>query len=456
MRFVTEQPSKPRSRASKLMPAILLAVLVLTAALVGVAYLTGGDDGQPGGNSDAKPVTIDGVTFLPWKVGDPARFPDNLAVIVEQGCFECAPPGNRVRWIARVSRDALGTIRTETLFAARPSQALTSGAAIPEGAYILEVAARADASEIVVTVCATGGCSQEDQLVPNPATVLYRSTDGGATWAEYGRPGGVASAVLVAKDGVVLATYGGSGATYTLFPGGQPLPPPNGTKDARIQVTPTGEIAWVGIDASGTLRLMTATTGTPLPALQSKATLVPPVYFLDDSHLVTTSEIQSQRSADAWPRYNAVSTLDGKVDRGFTGARVVPIAAISVGVVIGDITLPPENRTTVPNANLPGLIDYNTGTISPITVPFAGPGEHTPARVIAAIKGPFVRVIRRDACAEVRSEARAESPPGSVIVACYPANVLLKWAAGGDTQGWYAVTTLDGKPGFISIEHAEK
>ncbi len=452
MRSVTEQPSKPRPRAGKLMPAILLAVLVLTAALVGVAYLTGGDDGQPGGNGDAKPVTIDGVTFLPWQVGDPARFPDNLAVIVEQGCFECAPPGNRVRWIARVSRDAQGTIRTETLFAARPSQPLTSGAAIPEGAYILEVAARGDASEIVVTVCATGGCSPEDQLVPNPATVLYRSTDGGATWAEYGRPGGVASAVLVGRDGIVLANNDGSGTAYALFPGGQRLSPPNGTKDARIQVTPTGEIAWVGTDASGTLRLMTATTGTPLPALPAKATLVPPVHFLNESHLVTISEVQSQRAAGSWTRYTAVSTLDGKVNRGFTGARVVPIAAVAVGVAIGDITLPPDSRTTVPTANLPGLIDYNTGTISPIAVPFAGPGEHTPARVVAAVKGPFVRVIRRETCAEVR----AESSPGSAVVACYPANVLLKRAASGDIQGWYAVTTLDGKTGFISAEQAEK
>lgn len=435
------------------MAAFLLGVLALTAALVGVAYLTGGDDGRPGGDGDsAKPVTVDGVTFLPWKVGDPARFPDNLAVIVKQGCFDCAPPGNRVRWVGRVSRDAIGTIRTETLFAARPSQALTSGTPIPEGAYILEVAARDDASEIVVTVCVTGGCSPEDRLVPNPETVLYHSTDGGATWSEFGRPGGTARAVLVARDGVVLATYGAANPTYSLFPGNQPLSPPNGIKDARIQVTPTGEIAWVGTDAAGTLRLMTATTGTPLPALLAKATPVPPVYFLDDGHLVTISEIQSQRDADDWPRYNAVSTLEGKVDRGFTGARVVPIAAIGGGVVIGDITLPPGNRTTVPVADLPGLIDYNTGTFSPITVPFAGPGEHTPARVIAAMRGPFVRVVRRDGCAEVR----AESSPQSKVLACYPANVLLKRAASGDIQGWYAVTTLDGKPGFVALEQVER
>lgn len=457
-------PAPPRPRRGRLLPPVLAGVVILTAALVAFVFISGADDTGPGGggNGGGGPGSVDGVTFTRWSFAEAARLPDDVALIVKTGCFECAPPDNYPRTVARLYRDGHGTLRYDTVFAARPPQALLPPAEpLPEGAYILEAVAKPGGGAVVVTVCITGGCTQYDKPVDHPLSAVYQSTDGGVTWAELGRfegvpvsernDSGVARAIGVARDGIVLWKPGDGtrDAQYLLFPSGSALVPPNGNLARRPDVTLEGDIAWLGRNGSGgdgNWELQVAGAVRPLPQPPKGATVSEPLFFAPDGRVVILSTIQRTGDPEAWPRFAVVADESGKVGVAFSGLRVVPVAMLAGGKAVGQVTVPVDRRGTIPLRETPALIDFATGVVNPISVPFAGPGDRTPAIVLAAQRGPFVRVSRRDACAEVH----AMPDPSSTVRGCYSAGVLLTHLDGPSDLAWLIVSAPDGTQGFIS------
>ncbi|MGI8927763.1 MAG: hypothetical protein ACR2HN_14140 [Tepidiformaceae bacterium] len=456
-----DRDASPKRR--RLLPYALGAVILATAALVAAVVVFGGDDDDGGdGGVPAGPVTIGGVEFRPFFVGEAARLPETTALFVTTGCFECAPPDHYIKTIARVYRDSQGTIRTETLFTARPSQAVAAPAApLPASAYILEVATKPDASEIVATVCLSGGCASFDKAVERPAVALYRSTDGGVTWAEYGRfeaePARAGDpllprAIALAREGSVLLQpgRGAAAASFTLYPSGAAVEAPAGLLYPRPGVTPEGDLAWV-VAAPGGLRLEAAGKSYPLPALARDAKLSGPPFFIDPSRVVITSQVESKRPVDQWPRFYAVVGLESGLQVGWTGLHVRPAAVVSGATTGADVTLPADRRSVLGISRIPGLVDFDSGAVNPIAVPFAGPGERTPAQVLAALEGPFARAVRRETCVGLRARPDAAAP----ATTCLSAATLLR-VTGAEASGFVPLALPDGTAGWALAGEIER
>lgn len=120
-------------------------------------------------------------------VGDPMT-PSTTSYIVEKGCWQC---DGATTGYERVSFDASGNATREVLFEA-PVGYILSGRFDPAG------------NTHYVSVCAVGYCGGVGEMSSDATSVIYRSTDNGATWhaiAEY--PGSAAIGALTA-DGPIL------------------------------------------------------------------------------------------------------------------------------------------------------------------------------------------------------------------------------------------------------------
>ena len=127
-------------------------------------------------------IPVRGVT-----IGDPVT-PSNVSYIVEKGCWQC--DGSTTAF-ERVSFDASGNTTRQVIFEA------------PVG-YILSGRFDSAGDTHYVTVCAVGYCGGVGEMSPDATSVVYRSTDNGATWhaiAEY--PGSAVIGALTA-DGPIL------------------------------------------------------------------------------------------------------------------------------------------------------------------------------------------------------------------------------------------------------------
>lgn len=127
-------------------------------------------------------IPVRGLSFLsPQTIS-------NISYIVEKGCWQC--DGSTTAY-ERVSFDADRNATREVLFEA------------PVG-YILSGRFDSNGTTHYVSVCAVGYCGGVGEMTADATSVIYRSTDDGATWhaiAEY--PGSAAIGALTA-DGPIL------------------------------------------------------------------------------------------------------------------------------------------------------------------------------------------------------------------------------------------------------------
>jgi hypothetical protein len=207
--------------------------------------------GQPTSEPTATPDLVGGVAARPLAIGDAVAFPDDLAMIIETGCWQCDGP---TEGLERVYRNPAGEIVVETLFSAEkmglePRVVQTDKGPQNEEPTITGSALTYDASRILVSVCTRGTCLEMGAPPGEDAqTTLFESTDGGVTWEVLDVLDGGLAVRAITEDGLLLADFnpqpGVVGIAYRLYPGGKEISPPEDALSHRVFATPDGALIW--------------------------------------------------------------------------------------------------------------------------------------------------------------------------------------------------------------------
>jgi hypothetical protein len=402
------------------------------------------------------------VKVVPLQFGEEAELPDDVALIIETGCYYCDGPPTG---LYRLYRDASGQLRTDALLTIEalglPLYRGNHEEAWANQSYITGLALNDDASEIVAGVCTRGYCGGLGFPTADAQTTLYRSPDGGVTWTQLAVMDGGAWVVAVVKDGVVVSgPYGTeeeSPPKFSLFPSGDPaeLPPgpsvywpltlPGGelawrTEDGRLlrsdgsEVLPLGDGVWVGdivADASG--NRLAATWSTESPSSQSRIGI-----FSGDGRPISAFSLSDSARVGGWLSDTLV--------------------AGNVGVPSGLLPTPEPGHYAM--NFVPAIFDLEAGEAHPL----AGPFQELPLSgrnyIRAIVHGPFARVVDTGACLNVRAEpAMAEPAMAASVLACAADSVLLRDT--GETRevegtAWRRVVTPAGVEGWASSQYLER
>jgi hypothetical protein len=356
----------------------------------------------------------------PLTLGEEIDFPDDLLLIIENGCYACDGPPTG---LSRVYRTGGGPVRTEVLF--EPS-------GYGADAYITSFAVRLGATEIVVAVCVRAHCGPLGDPEEGSLTALLRSTDGGVTWQEIGRLPTV-YVVALAEQGLILATIAGNGMSYWLAATGQRLEAPPGaehliwgshhepplwwTKDRRV------------LDLSGA-----------------------PVGSLPESEYGPSTVLRFTGPAiAAWsPQYGRGEQFSGyrlttlTPDGGYAGYSwqgwIDPVANLDARFLVASVELSQVGERV---GLRPSLIDFENGVIHPILPDTATLTETPRNRVQAFVRGPFLQVTGAGCLA-----LRDRPVRNAALVECAAPRVLLRptgeWRYSYGTW-WQGVLLPDGR-----------
>jgi hypothetical protein len=393
----------------------------------------------------AAPEVIDNVEVVPLQLGEEAELPDDVALIVEAGCWPCNGPSSGLH---RVYRDASGQVRMDDLLGETigllPPAMSTPTAIGPSGPYIHSLAITSDASEIVVDICTRGRCVWIDEASPDAQSTLYRSTDGGVTWEEFGVLDGSYYVEAITKEGLVVSAQGPETQwkpTYELFPSGEPVEAPPGAGRGPLTL-PSGELAWPTDDG----RLLRG-DGSQILTLGQGG-------WVQD----IVPDASSERLAVASLKRLGVFSRDGQPLSAFSLSGSPRVAGwLSDTLVAGSVWIPgdllptPEPGTVI----LPAIFDLEAGEAHPIPHPFLDPPVKFRYLVRAVLLGPFARVVNTGSCLSVRAE------PGTAADAftCAADDALLRDT--GETQevdgaAWLRVVTPAGVEGWASSQYLER
>ncbi len=325
--------------------------------------------------------SIGGVPVEPLEIGEQVEFPDDVALLIETGCYNCDGPAES---LLRVSRNADGEFSRDTLlvveqFGVGPREVQSNGSVREEQPYFTGYVLSPDALQAVVGVCSAGNCI--DVGAPPSAdarTTLFRSQDGGETWERWGALDGSVSPVAIRGDGVLLARYGAAALRFEMFPGGEAVEPAEGAAAFAWPVAvPDGELLWptadgrvlpsdgnlfldIGGDPSREYQVISLTTDPAgenlLFALVERSTTPE---FLERFFLFTTDKggnVQHALSVDFLP---------------WLGAWLGPDLFLGNA----DIAADRLSAAGVPalNGPMPVLLDIGAGVAHPIVEPFSDP-----------------------------------------------------------------------------------
>jgi hypothetical protein len=461
-----------------LVPAI--AILCLAAG----AACGGGGEGSPTASPAAPtplasptptatvtPEVIDGVEVVPLQFGEEAELPGGAAVIVETGCTQCDGPTTA---LVRVYRDAAGQVRTDTLFspeaAGLPPRLVSDPKAEPTGMreeepYITGFALDGGAAEIVVGVCSRGYCGGLGWASADAQTTLFRSLDGGVTWAEFGVLEGGYYVVAITKDGVLLSGQQESDPAqqappgYQLFPSGDPLEPPPEAGEGWPISHSSGELIWRSKDG----RLLRSDGSEFLTLRQGVSFAIAGADIEPDPSgkrlaVALWREGAGQPSGQS---YFGIVSLGGELTEIFSAPEYASVGGwINSAVLAGNANISAEQlKTPVPDpfvGYLPALFDLDAREIHPIPRPFLDPPfRNGRNRIQAVLRGPFARVVNTGACLNVRAA------PGMAadVLACAADDVLLRDTAETqevDGTTWRRVVTPAGLEGWASSQYLER
>jgi len=403
-----------------------------------------------------KQVFVNGLRVLPLQFRPEMELPKGVALIIETGCIQCDGP---TTGLYRLYRDPSGELRTDALFTIEalglPLRGGTRVEAAVDEPYITGFALSDDASEIAVGVCTRGYCGGLGFPTPDAQSTLYRSSDGGVTWEEFGVLDGESWVVAITSDGVVVAspsdTEDNPQPKYRLFPSGEPVQPPSGASWWPITL-PGGELLWRTEDG----RLLRG-DGSEVLAL-GQGTSVQDI----------VPDATGQRFAVAWyadlpsPR-NLVGTFsrDGRPTGAFSLSDSARVGGwLSEALVVGNAGVPsgllpaPEPGSYFINF-VPVVFDLEAGEAHPLAGPFHEPPLFGRNYVRLVLQGPFARVVDTGSCLNVRAE------PGrtAAVLACAADGVLLRDT--GETREvdgatWRRVVTPSGVEGWASSQFLER
>jgi len=414
------------------------------------------------------PQTVGGITVRPLAIGDEVPLPDDVALIIETGCWACDGP---TTGFFRVYRDPSGHIRTDTLLTidglGLPPRLVTTAKGVQEEPpYITGFAMRSDGSEIVVSVCVRESCGSGgmEAWSLNSKTAFFRSTDGGVTWQRFGELDVGSSVVGVVREGVTLVSSWQAEmapASFSLFPSGEAVQAPLGVHTWWAFPLPGGDLLWPADD--GRLLHSDGSVFAVVPADSLRLSWVPHI-----NHDPTGARFALQWVLDnaGSPSYQARQYLgifrsDGRLDQAFSPSELLFIGPWSgPGLLLGNTGISPSQLSTpIPQffpGILPALIDLDAGLIHPITDPFLGPDwKGGRSLVRAVLPGPFARVVETGSCLNVRAE------PGMAadVLACAADGVLLRDTAEtqvADGSTWLRVVTPSGVEGWVSTQYLQE
>lgn len=324
--------------------------------------------------------SIGGVPVEPLEIGEQVEFPDDVALLIETGCYNCDGPAQS---LLRVYRNAAGEFSRDTLLAVEqlglgPREVQSNGSVREEPPYFTRYVLSSDALQAVVGVCTAGNCL--DVGAPPSAdaqTTLFRSGDGGVTWEELTKLEGAAFPLAIRLDGVVIARFDTwPQFAYEIYPTGEAVEAPADVSGWPVSL-PDGELLWptadgrilrsdgnvfldIGGEPSREYQVMSLTTDPAgdnllFSLVESTTTLE----FLESFFLFTTDSggnVQRALSVDFLPWLGAWLGPDL-----FLGNADIPADQL------GAMGLP---ALTGP---MPVLLDIGAGVARPIVEPFADP-----------------------------------------------------------------------------------
>ncbi|MBI5949857.1 MAG: SH3 domain-containing protein [Chloroflexi bacterium] len=406
-------------------------------------------------------ASIPGIQPIRLRAGEPVPFPAGVALYAIDGTWE-GPSAALRRYYA----DPSGAMRTDDLIVSDftvtdPSTRAVTGARSGPGAR-----------QLAVALC-HGFCYGELQ----PVTIV-RSDDGGVSWTEVGtvKEGGWDTVVAVSGDGVVVRGVkpGDFASTATLpltapqqtvsFPAsvvaaGAPIMA--ATIEGKLVLIALGKDArtlW-NLDGSGAVF-----TSIPLSAGAQVRTwemrLVPHSTGLE-LHVPWTDAARAGY-------LGLLNVRDGKFRAAYSFTEedglsdLIVTEWLSETIAIGRAGFEASRYpVTAPEKwfrGVPAIIDFGTGTVSPIAdfVRFLG-GKAGGPFPIGAAKGPFARVtLGAGECLNLRNLPELA---GSVLT-CVPGGTLLTYSSrrvetSKDGIRWLWVTTPGGLTGWASTSYLE-
>lgn len=436
----------------------IIALFVLAAAC-------GDDDTAPSGTPSPEPSgsatvspttspTATSAAVIELTRGADIDFPNDLAFLIESGCWGCDGPPSGLR---RYWKDTAGTVRSDKLLSYEAnSQTLVdiNGNAVSTG-RIQGLTATQDASVIAFGVCIQGSCGTGglDSFEPNSLTEVFRSMDGGITWENLGQLGPAVYVMGATTDGRVFAwnvIEELGEAQYLTMPSGTGVDPPTG---GVRPVVANDDIVWATADGrllrpDGSLfaDLPFASENDPHGNPGARGTVV------DQSK---GSALIHWYGADMFSSRNYISPIEGT-------NVAQPILQVDDLLYLA-AWLPKDQRAVLSIAigggpPVPALLDVETGEYAIIPEPFQNPASlpETGRTIVTAVQlGPFARVANTGSCLNIRAGTSSTSES----LYCAADGVLLR--DNGETitvdgLDWLSVTTPAGIQGWASTEFLER
>ncbi len=380
----------------------------------------------------ATPVLVDGMFAMPMKVGDETEIAPGSALIIATGCWGCDGPTASLQ---RVFRRADGSYRIDELFRA-PQRAAGAQGFVD---YIHSYAIAADGSEMVVSVCTRAYCDWLDYATPDSEVTLFRSTDGGAKWREYGRLPGtdhlrgfVPEGVLVGRSPVTQAV---KGYEFYAYPSMIAYSPPKQLDWISPAIGPNGQLAWV---AQG---VVLNSSGLSALSYSLAPQSIPNVFWLDQHRFLVSV-------------YATVSTLtvvdDGTTQRVFDLSQTDFQFRVASGkdIVLGNA------RSTGQQTPIPAQIQLTDGVVRLLKGPWGQPPFVGRNYVVAYTPDTALVVNTPGECLNVRSGPSDDAP----ALTCVAHRALVTDVSHGTEgrDGWLLVRTLTGVEGWAAARFLDR
>ena len=399
---------------------------------------------------NASLATIAGVTVRPLTIGADVPMPE-AALYLNITCYACEGGTNPHRAYATQGLAA----RVEVWPPAGP---------IRDGGRVLY---SADGVTAFTDVCEKGNCRAG--IGPaNPGSVAraYRSQDGGATFKAEGLLPPNTGFAAVAGDEAIAITWNGKTGTdeayrVSRFPSDETIVPPPDLTRPFIEFIPRIGLLWRTIDGTDPKNPINRWFTLPGRA----------VFGLTEPGLHLSLQATGQRGEGYLTAYQT----DGVVrttyllvinpDRtvtdvfSFGGYDLRVSGELRTRVLIGNALIQtPENPSGFSGEGAdfgPVVIDLNARTVSrigPLKRANLGSGH---AFIELVVPGQFgaVRGVGAGDCLNVRNAPSTSAP----VLACYAEGVLIPFRTPlRPTNGFQAVMTLDGRPGWASLQFLDR
>jgi hypothetical protein len=422
--------------------------VLLTVLLSSILIVACGDDDPsasptPVGSvsPDATATPVSGV--MPLTVGDSVELPEDLALIVETGCWQC---DGTTDTLVRLRRTAEG-IDERVLF----DSAGATGNVTGYGFDVLTGAA-------AVSTCGPN-CTGLGELTGSEQTIIHQSENGGVTFTpsaplqQWFSIEGYSSGAAI-----LVGPYDSSDGPYTVRTWPDLVDVPRPTEGFDAYPMPK-EVLWSQL-AAGTTERNTLLTSDGAVLFTSAGDQIVRVSALDKAGeriailLFRLEGDEANYRLFIGHREGAALQHERTLD-GFTHAG----AALNDCTIIGTTDIPLDAVPTPDTAGgafagfLPAIIDVCEGVIHPIVDPFTREPYLNGRNLMAAVHaGPFFAVADDIGdCLNVREQpSTAASSLG-----CFGAGVLLRdldESQDAEGQTWRRVATPVGDEGWASDE----